>query len=65
MPSAINTPTAIIVGAGFAGITAAVECAQRGIQVKVYEAAKSLTALGLLLHFQPPLDHDEYYVPYR
>lgn len=53
MPSSVHSEdepvTAIIVGAGFAGISAAIECTQRGLKVKVYESAKQLTAVGTLV----------------
>jgi predicted oxidoreductase len=45
--------TAIIVGAGFAGLSAAIECTLRGLKVIVYESTKQLTAVGALIPLAP------------
>lgn len=54
----------IVVGAGFAGLSTAIECTQRGMKVKVYESARKLTALGgYLLLTRAGLGRTIYFVP--
>jgi 2-polyprenyl-6-methoxyphenol hydroxylase-like FAD-dependent oxidoreductase len=43
----------IIVGAGFGGLTAAVECHRRGLHVEIYEAFPELKVLGDIISFGP------------
>ncbi|KAF7538387.1 hypothetical protein G7054_g2962 [Neopestalotiopsis clavispora] len=43
----------IIVGAGFGGLTAAVECHRRGLDVEIYEAFPELKVLGDIISFGP------------
>jgi monoamine oxidase len=38
----------IIVGAGFAGLSLAIECVRNGHQVQVFEQAKEYAMLGIL-----------------
>jgi 2-polyprenyl-6-methoxyphenol hydroxylase-like FAD-dependent oxidoreductase len=42
---------AIIVGAGFAGLTAAIECRQKGFKVTLLESFKELKSLGDVISF--------------
>jgi NADPH-dependent 2,4-dienoyl-CoA reductase/sulfur reductase-like enzyme len=50
MPIAVQpkmeSPTVIVVGAGYAGLSTAIECTLRGMKVKMYESAKQLTPVG-------------------
>lgn len=46
-----NDITAIIIGAGYAGLAAAIELARNGIKVKVFEAVSRLTNQGALLSY--------------
>jgi 2-polyprenyl-6-methoxyphenol hydroxylase-like FAD-dependent oxidoreductase len=43
----------IIVGAGFAGLSLAIECVRNGHEVQIFESAKQFSPLGILLslHF--------------
>ncbi|KAK6064226.1 hypothetical protein SCUP515_11901 [Seiridium cupressi] len=59
MPSAIaanndgsrSRVKVIIVGAGFGGLTAAVECHRQGLDVEIYEAFSELKVLGDIISF--------------
>ncbi|KAK9796563.1 putative FAD-binding domain-containing protein [Seiridium cardinale] len=44
---------AIIIGAGFAGLGAAIECVRQGHEVEVFEQARDFTALGDLIVLTP------------
>ena len=54
-----NTPLSptgihvIIIGAGFGGLTAAIECHRQGHQVSVYESFPKLLSLGDIISFGP------------
>ncbi|KAJ5888757.1 MAK1-like monooxygenase [Penicillium taxi] len=43
----------VIVGAGFAGLTAAIECHRQGHHVEIYESFPELKALGDIISFGP------------
>jgi 2-polyprenyl-6-methoxyphenol hydroxylase-like FAD-dependent oxidoreductase len=44
-----DKPSAIIIGAGYAGLAAAIELARNGMKVRVFEAVSKLTNQGMLL----------------
>ena len=50
MPAAVQpkmeSPTVIVVGAGYAGLSTAIECTLRGMKVKMYESAEDLKPVG-------------------
>ncbi|WP_333782912.1 FAD-dependent monooxygenase [Nitratireductor aquibiodomus] len=48
-----DAPRAIIVGAGVAGLTAALAMARRGLPVRIYERAPELTEVGAGLQLSP------------
>ncbi|MEQ9248532.1 MAG: FAD-dependent oxidoreductase, partial [Nitratireductor sp.] len=48
-----DAPRAIIVGAGIAGLTAALAMARRGLPVRIYERAPELTEVGAGLQLSP------------
>ncbi|KAK6221456.1 hypothetical protein LQW54_001558 [Pestalotiopsis sp. IQ-011] len=48
-----NKTKVVIVGAGFGGLTAAIECHRRGLDVEIYEAFPELKVLGDIISFGP------------
>lgn len=48
-----NKTKIVIVGAGFGGLTAAIECHRQGLDVEIYEAFPELKVLGDIISFGP------------
>jgi 2-polyprenyl-6-methoxyphenol hydroxylase-like FAD-dependent oxidoreductase len=46
-----NKLSAIIIGAGYAGLAAAIELARNGIKVRVFESVSKLTNQGTLIPY--------------
>jgi 2-polyprenyl-6-methoxyphenol hydroxylase-like FAD-dependent oxidoreductase len=46
-----NKISAIIIGAGYAGLAAAIELARNGIQVRVFESVSKLTNQGMMIPY--------------